>query len=587
MDTLKKYYFFFILLLSLGLNAQAQDTWKLLGQHNGTDVHLIWTRSSYPMDVQGIVVKRRVTGGAWQQLTKKPIALGVSASKDLSNISTNAAHVTAIKNKMAEKPQEFSIDSIKLRSILAGTGGLESFMFALAKDYDLTLLTGLGYEETNVAAVKGTKVEYGIFPVINGAAAATPAATWSCVMGQPTAFDLKASSVVKAKKAKHQVKVTWTLNSQKIVASNIVYAFHIYRTIDGKRSRLTNIPALANVADPMCKIPYVDTLTNMAAKVVYELSPITIFGWELPGYIATYDPAQFPVEFTPVLLSQYKEGDKPMLFNIQIPAAVVPFVDSIRLEEFSGASEYYKRRLYAGAAKEAIITFDTARVYPKKYTFRIVVFLRTDEEPVYSADVDVQYSPDMRYEAVSDISGQFISEGANRFIRLKWKAVPGAAGYHLYTQDAATGKMIWEASYDVIKATQFDFPILISTSKSYTFSISAVNSKGLNESPLKNITTVVTPSKYLLRVWFAESVTQQDSLVKLTWTYQEPGDIKGYRIYENGSLITDEQVLTKGKTSWISTPRKAGRYVYKIEAITLYGVVSPLSEERTVIIIKK
>ena len=586
MQTLKKYYFF-ILLLSLGLNAHAQDQWKLMGQHNGTDVRLIWTRSSYPAEVQGIVVKRRSVGGVWQQLTKKAIYLGVIASKDLSNVSTDAAHITAIKNKMAAKPDEFSIDSTKFRNVLSNQGGLESFMFALAKDYDLTLLTGLGYEEINISAVKGTKVEYGIFPVINGTAAAAPAAVWSCVMGQPTAFDLKTSSIVKAKKAKHQVKVTWSLNSQKIIASNIVYAFHIYRTIDGKRSRMTDLPALANVADPICKIPYVDTVTNMATKVVYELSPISIFGWELPGYIATYDPAQFPIEFTPVLVSQYKEGDKPMLFNIQIPASVIPFIDSIRLEEFSGASDYYKRKLYAGSAKEAIITFDTARVYPKKYTFRIVVFLRTDEEPVKSADVDLQYSPDMRYEAVSDITGEFISEGDNRFIRLKWKAVPNAAGYHLYTQDATTGNMIWEASIDLIKATQFDFPILISASKSYTFSIGAVNSKGFDESPLKNVATVVTPSKYLLRVWFAESVTQQDSLVKLTWTYQEPGDVKGYRIYENGSLITDEQVLTKGKTSWISTPRKPGRYVYKIEAITYYGVASPLSEERTVIIIKK
>lgn len=586
MHALKKYAFI-ILFLIAGLNAQAQDTWKLLGQHNGTDVRLIWTRSSYPLDVQGVVVKRRIAGGAWQQLTKRPVALGLSTSKDVSNTSNNAAHLAALKNRMTTKPEEFSIDSIKFRQILASQAGLESFMFALAKDYDLTLITGLGFEETAVAAVKGTKVEYGIFPVVSNTPAANPAAVWSCTIGEATAFDLKASSTVKAKKAKHQVKVTWTLNSQKIIASNIIYAFNVYRTLDGKRSRLNTLPVIANVIDPICKIPYVDSLANMATKVIYELAPLTLMGYEMPGYTATYDPAQFPAEFTPVLVSQYKDGDKPMLFSIQIPAAVVPFVDSIRLEEFSGASEYYKCRLYAGSAKEAIIPFDTARVYPKKYTFRIVVFLRTDEEPVKSANVDVQFSPDMRFEAVSDITGEFVSEGSNRFIRLKWKPVAGAAGYRLYTKDEVSGKMIWEGSYDLIKTTQFDFPVQISTSKSYTFSISAVNSKGLNESPLKNIATVVTPSKYLLRVWFAESVTQQDSLVKLTWTYQEPGDLKGYRIYENGALITDEQVLTKGKTLWISTPRKPGRYVYTIEAITFYGVASPLSEERTVIITKK
>ncbi|MBC7450485.1 MAG: hypothetical protein H7259_03240 [Cytophagales bacterium] len=564
-----------------------QDAWRLFGQHNGSDVRLIWTRDVYPAEVNGILVKRRTAGAEWQTLSKTPVYPAMLPSKDLTNVSNNAAHIAAIKKRLNDNKTEYTVDSIQMRSILSAKDGLTGFMFVISKDYDLTLAVGLGYEDMGIAATKGSKVEYGIFPVIQGKTAATPVAVWSCTMGQASAAELKASSVVKAKKAKKQVNVTWSLNSRSIIQSGIVYAFHIYRTgADGKRIRLTSTPVTANVADPVCKVPLVDTLSNMSAKVLYELSPVTIFGWELIPLSAMYDPMQFPDAFEPIFTSTYKEGEKPIRFALQLPVNVIPFVDSVVLQESDGGSGYMRKRIYSGSAKELVIAFDTARAFPSKYTFRALVYLRTQEEPVPSKETDVLYAPDMRNEVVSGITGEYIAEGEKRVIRIKWNPVPAASGYYLFIKDTETGNFIWEANYGMIKATQFDYPVVINASKDYTFSVAAVNDKGGNAGALKNVATVITPSQYLLRVWFGQTVTMQDSLVKITWTYTEAADVKGYRLYENGQIITDEEVLKKGKTFWISTPRKPGNYVYYIEAVSLTGVVSPRSEERTVIIKK-
>ena len=74
--------------------------------------------------------------------------------------------------------------------------------------------------------------------------------------------------------------------------------------------------------------------------------------------------------------------------------------------------------------------------------------------------------------------------------------------------------------------------------------------------------------------------------VKLEWNYTDITDLKGFRLYMNDKLIADENVLGKNKHDFISDElSKSSIYHFTLQAITLNGITSQLSEPKTITIL--
>lgn len=567
---------------------QSNSAWNLYGEGNGNEVRLYWTAEQWTDTLQGMIVKRRIytgtTPGKWEVLTKPAIVPLLNANKNLSNVSNDAAVVAALKNKLnAEAAELAKMDSATFHAFITNRGGLTMFSFSIAKDYDRALLSGFGFYDKKIPASAGTTVEYGLFGSRTEGGETALLASFQWKAGNKSAYKLQATTSIKGNKSKNTIHAEWKITTASFKAPIVLQGFHIDRVENGVRTRLTPSAIWPNTAKETFPI-FIDDKADASKKYTYELIPVSIFGYESTPVPLVYDPLMVPGTFTITVTPTYKEGDKDIVLNWTLPLESERYVQHYVVEERLTYITYKTIKDSLSKVKTFTIKYDTARNYPNRYEFRITAVLKDGYDAVNSNNTAVEYAPLLIPAKTIGVKAVLEKRDNKNAARLTWDAVPGASGYYLFSQKLGSTEMIMEGSIGLIENNFYVYPLSYPVSSNYVFAIAAVNYKDNLVGDMSERVRVVTPSEQLLRVYFSEFKEADLKKTFVAWTYNEPADLIGYRLYENGELIADEKILKKGILQWKSLSKKPGRYEYAIEAVTTSGVVSERSLPRLIVI---
>lgn len=568
--------------------AQQRTGWEIYGEGNGNEVRLLWTAGEWNDSLQGMIVKRRIysgtTPGKWEILTKPAIVPLLSATKNLSNVSNDAAIVAALKNKMTAQAAEFaSMDSVSFHKFITNRGGLTMFSFSIAKDYDRALMSGFGFYDKKITATSGTTVEYGLFGSRTDGGESNMLASFQWKAGNKPAYKLKATTSIKGNKTKNTIHAEWQVTTASFKAPIVLQGFHIDRVENGIRTRLTKSPIWPNTAKETFPI-FIDDKTDASKKYTYELIPVSIFGYESSPLVLVYDPLQVPGVFAVTATTTYKEGDTDIVLSWALPAESERYVQHYVVEERITYITYKTLKDSLSKVKTHTIKYDTTREYPAHYDFRITAVLKDGYDAISSNNASVDYAPRIVPDKITEAKAVLEKRDNKNVASITWKAVPGASGYYLFSQQLNGTEMIMEGSIGLIKNNFYVYPLSYPVSSKYVFAVAAVNEKDNLIGEMSERISVVTPSAQLLRVYFSEFKEAELKKTFVSWNYNEPADLIGYRLYENGLLIADEKILKKGTLQWKSLTKKPGRYEYAIEAVTGSGIVSERSLPRLIVI---
>lgn len=568
--------------------AQQNPTWNLYGEGNGNEVRLLWTAGEWNDSLQGMIVKRRIysgnTPGKWEVLTKPALVPLLSATKNLSNVSNDAAVVAALKTKMTAQAAEFaSMDSVSFHKFISNRGGLTMFSFSIAKDYDRALMSGFGFYDKKITATAGTTVEYGLFGSRTEGGESPMLASIQWKAGNKPAYKIQATTSIKGNKTKNTIHAEWKVTTASFKAPIVLQGFYIDRVENGIHTRLTKSPIWPNTAKETFPI-FIDDKIDASKKYTYELIPVSIFGYESTSLVLVYDPLMVPGVFAVTATSTYKEGDKDIVLNWSLPVESERYVQHYVVEERVTYITYKTLKDSLSKVKTYTIKYDSARNYPAHYEFRVTAVLKDGYDAVNSNDAAVDFAPKLIPAKTTGVKAVLEKKDNKNVAHITWQAVPGASGYYLFSQQLNGTEMIMEGSIGLLKTNFYYYPLTYPVSSKYVFTVAAVNDKDNLIGEMSERVSVVTPSAQLLRVYFSEFKEVEPKKTFVSWTYNEPADLIGYRLYENGELIADEKVLKKGTLQWKSLTKKPGRYEYAIEAVTASGVVSERSLPRLIVI---
>ena len=76
--------------------------------------------------------------------------------------------------------------------------------------------------------------------------------------------------------------------------------------------------------------------------------------------------------------------------------------------------------------------------------------------------------------------------------------------------------------------------------------------------------------------------------VTVQWKLDDLADVKGFRVFQNGSIVAGEDILKKDTRSFTTASLKDDeKYVYTLQVITQNGLESPVSYPLNVLLYKK
>lgn len=330
---------------------------------------------------------------------------------------------------------------------------------------------------------------------------------------------------------------------------------------------------------------YLTDTIDFQKKYTYELIPVSVLGYEGKAFSFTFEPSSAPAEFVPVLKSNFKESSFDIPLEWSIPTDQEKFIDSYEIEQrVSFIEAITVSKPLPPTSKKFILKYDSAREYPFSYNFRVKCNLKNGYDPIYSEYAEVFYNPIVVPEAPKELKGEFIEKDGKHYIHLSWPVVANAVEYRIFTPSISDPKeMAWEATLPEIKNNEFDFYVKSNNAKEYTFAVAAVDKSGYRMGNLSKSIKVMSASKKLYPVFIENYILGANKTATILWNYNEPADIKGYRIYENGKLVADESIIKKGTKKYTTTSLKSGIYKYEVEAWSNTNLVSTRTSVNVII----
>jgi hypothetical protein len=182
-----------------------------------------------------------------------------------------------------------------------------------------------------------------------------------------------------------------------------------------------------------------------------------------------------------------------------------------------------------------------------------------------------------------EASGAWADVGGKRVIRLTWSAPEGVEavrGYRIEADEVNIDNFKVVAAEVPVTATEFAYAVPKSD-RSYSFRIIPIDRSGQNRSSAEVL--VLAPGRTLPPATLRTvSVLDADKgLIKWSWTYPALPDLKGFRVYQDGQLVADEDTLKPDVREWTFEPLAPGKqHQFEMEAVGQTGAVSERGARR-------
>jgi hypothetical protein len=228
---------------------------------------------------------------------------------------------------------------------------------------------------------------------------------------------------------------------------------------------------------------------------------------------------------------------------------------------------------------------------PASYVqFQITAVYKNDER-FASNEKLLYYLPVVYAPKPANLKGTWIKEKDKTYIDLTWDSKPSSdtltRGYNLYASNRFDNKLYYEESLPLIVGNSQRYEVYNLKSNVFRFAVAAV-SKYNAVGHFSYTIQVPTPSVSLPTPVIYPYSIDTAQRVMLSWNYDAIADLKGFRIYKNGNMVSSEYELKKDTRSFVTPPLKLGdTYLFTLQAVTENGIESERSIARDIYIYRK
>ncbi len=600
------YLIFIITLTSVfTIHGQQNNAYHLYGEGNKNTVKLLWYADVWQDKLEGFIVKRRIiTEGKqskWVDLSKSLIYPEISLSKDYDNILSDKESIAQLKetlNNYTTKDKK-SFFSLKLFSkkefynqVKNDPNTLQNLRLAFGLDYNIALLSGFALIDKNMPFDE--VYEYGLFTVINGKTSEEPVQSFIWTYGEKLNLSIPIEITTRATDKKTKIEVVWNVDVKEYNKLNL-NGFNVYRQKgDGAFEKLNKSPVWIGTEKEKAELYYYDMTAEEGKLYTYAVAPINLFGSEGQRISAIFDPVKAYHKYVLPNLKEFKTMISPgvppeVVVNWEFKKEEEPFLKGFIVER---ADKNYVFKKISEVLPVATRSFSD--IGPKDvmgyYAYRVTVITDDPSFVGWSNEVLFVYNPIIKPPVPKNLTGKFISEKGHQYISLAWdgKSMEDTLtlGYHIYANFPPSEKLLMEASIPLIKDNQYRYEVYNSIGAKYKFQVSAQSKYKYESEPCKVI-EVFSPTRVMPfpNLW---PIKVDSNRVVLEWRYENIPDLKGFQVYQNKKLIVTEKTLTKDARKWVSPPMEYGKeYTFEIAAVSEYGLISGMSFERKIRILKK
>ncbi len=574
----------FFTLSALGTSL-SQEKYLLLGEGREDEVRLFWTPTeSWAENLVGFNIKRK-SDGAWEKINSDLIIPGTSNNKDLSALNFSNAETLTLTQKRSELISSGILNAIStedLINLMGSKNNVESFSIMLNSDFDIALIAGFGIIDSNIAEIDGT-YSYGLFPVYDEGETNEPIQEFDWEYGTSPSIMVEMGGRARTNKKRGTVDLIYKIDTESYKSYDILNGFNVLRKKEGEQSfeKLNDNPIWVSLKLDKATLYYKDEGVDLEENYIYAVAPNTIFNTNgTPEEISVAPPAEINESIQPPVLQSPSVGDTKgglqlnWEFDQQFEGSISGFYVQLKEKDgnlFNNISELLE-------PAERSYQFDLPEADDSYYHFKVIA-IRKDELELWS-------NRKIFYNKINTIPGppqniQGTAEGG--MIKITWDEPNDNANkvvqYNLYTSSPNENALLREGSLE-ITTTNHNYEIYRSKSAVYKFAVSASNAAH-QESGLSDTLTITVPSESLpfVNIW---PISKEENNITLNWKYPEDiADLAGFRLYQNGELILNQETLTSELRTWKVEELATGTYAYELEAISLSGVTSDKSKPRT------
>lgn len=561
------------------LNVQAQDAPEVYfrSQGDSTTFKLLWAPIKWPENVKGFNVKRKSDQlDAWTKLNDAPIIPATNRREDLSYVTNSNEVLSRIQRKYDSLISNNLIrnmdEDVMYESFLSDTSKVKFLLFLASIDFDYALIHGYAYIDEKLE--EGESYIYGLFPVDD------QLQEWSAPLhmtnfnsGNRYTYEIPSSPSVRRLTRKKGLEVRWRMPTERLRVYD-VKGFHVFLQDSLGRRRLTNTPIRVNMAEDTTDLLYLDNEMTMSENQTFTAVPINIFNTSGKGMEFYYRDVSAP-ESIDIRLSAGDDAEQRVV-NLKIAYSpdVSALADKVNILIRERPGEKQKTLVSQRRSLTAHSLFQT-----EKYRYYQVELILKNGDKYYSNELLIYKDLSSKPATPTGLRASIVQQGSSEYVYLRWDPdLPSNAsnvGYELYTDGIMGDGLAREGSIGLIQAYSYKYEIKEQYGRDYHFAIRLINDG--SESEMSDTVRILVPSKVIprLTIW---PIDKQENIVTLNWNYPDGiGDLTGFRLYQNGELIVNEDSLTKDQRTWRSAELTPGSYSYEIEAVTSFGLRSSIS----------
>ena len=564
-----------LMLQATMMNAQNADL-KIIGEGNGDLIKLGWLPKIWPQGMSGVKIQRKVNGGDWLLLTTDEIYPAAGLDKPLDNVESSSAEQDRLHQKMSDLIEQGKLKpnsrEVYLDMILSDAKNLPMLAFVFATDYDIMLLNGFGFVDRGLKP--GQNLEYGVFPVINSMMSAEPVATFEWTSGSKPDNALEIKSKIEIIGNKKSVLLKWEYDRDAFKVKQFK-GFNIYQVIGEDKTKLNNSPVMVMSSDDPATLTRKISFPETEEKIKFIAVPVSYFETEGEPAVIEFNPAAYSGKISPPNLSA-ESIENVVLMTWSMEPDAEKSITGFEIHRKQEGGDY---QVMAALTATERAYQDVSAGSGKYYFYRLIAIPAGGMAQVWSNEVVLQHVDKSLPEPPVNLYGEIVQENGVTFARLKWDYPEGGAPvtFRIFI-DSPFGDLAHDSSIDPLTTNNYDFEIKKSRSDIYHFAVQAIT-ENREKSALSNQVDVVSPSTSLppISIWPIEKV---DNDVVIYWDYgNDIADLAGFRVYNNGTLIADENTVDKQTKSYRARELESGNYRFAIEAVTQFGLVSKRSRE--------
>lgn len=556
---------------------------------DGKTVKLIWFLKTWDARIRGFDIKRRTGGGEWITLNSSLIVPELQTGKNLANVEPDIGEQQRLKTLLQSSINAGRIKPVPAAAYLQRLAGddkaLQAVAITIALDYDLALLHGFALVDRGISA--GNNYEYGLF--LNGPDSKEPSAVFSWRAGTKAIPAIPVEIGVRRTAVPNQVQLWWKAEAGRMQAVHPA-GFNVYKQQGSEWKKINKGPVA--IGKEASLFSFFDSDASRDRVTRYAVAIITLFSNEGPKTEYTYDPARYPSAYRAAEPGEpgpagenFKNG---IAVNWQFPVDDEKYIAGFRIEKAVPPGDYEQPSVLMPASSRNYT--DAAVAAPGSYIKYRIKTIYNDSSVYNSSEQLYYYLPHIRVAAPGSLHASVVKDANKRFVELSWAASSDTLvrGYRIYAGNStvSNGRIYQEAGIPLITGHTYRYEVKNNRAADYRFIVAAVSRFNVEGYASDTVAIGVPGSRLPAPV--VQAGIPDSNIVVLRWAYPDIPDLKGFRIYQNGNMVGNEQQYKKGTVSFVTPPLRYGAtYRFTVTAVSESGVVSEPSLSREIFIAEK